>query len=305
MVGLHPPEAVLTRHPDVTRRQPAVVRPLRHRSEELRREDDLVPPAAALGEPPADDRLGGASALVTAVAVRCVEEVDPELDRAIHDRERLVLGRLRPEVHRPETQLADLESGAAQSSIAHGPSLADPGACARRRADRRPARNGPIGTLRITPPTMPPWQLGSTSSRKPATIWQPSQPASWPMSRVRSSSCSRGTCTWLHDPGWAAAAGCCPVTSCSPSHRGHGDRDHQSRRRHRRARRTRRDRGGAHLRQRRRVDDLARRGGLYRLTRSGRYQLDRRAGRTTVEHRAPGTGTTSEEPCSISSSVTV
>ena len=102
-----------------------VVRPRRHRSEELRGQDDFVPPPAALGEPPSDDRLSGASAVVAAVAVRCVEEVDPELERPVHDCERFVLGRLRPEIHRAETQLADLEGGAAQSSITHGLSLAD------------------------------------------------------------------------------------------------------------------------------------------------------------------------------------
>ena len=45
-------------------------------------------------------------ALVAAVAVRGVEEVDAELERAIHDREGVGLGGLRAEVHRAEAELA-------------------------------------------------------------------------------------------------------------------------------------------------------------------------------------------------------
>ena len=108
VVGLHPPQAVVAGRADVARREPPVVGPLRHRPVQLGRQHDLLAPPAALREPAADDLLGGAGALVAAVAVGGVEEVDAELEGPVHDRVRLVLGRLRPEVHRAEAQLADL-----------------------------------------------------------------------------------------------------------------------------------------------------------------------------------------------------
>ena len=88
VVGLQAPQARFARVTDVARREPAVVRPVRHRPEHFRREHDLLAPAAALREPVPDDRLGRARALRAAVTVGRVEEVDPEVERAVHDRER-------------------------------------------------------------------------------------------------------------------------------------------------------------------------------------------------------------------------
>src|SRR5204863_8216220 len=51
-------------------------------------------------EPVPDDRLGGPGALRSAVAVGGVEEVDAELDCAIHDHERVLLRSKLHEVHR-------------------------------------------------------------------------------------------------------------------------------------------------------------------------------------------------------------
>src|SRR3546814_3205568 len=64
---------------DVQRGQLGVVGPVAHRAVELGREDGLLPAAAALGEPPADDVLGDALAELPPVDVGGVEEVDPQL----------------------------------------------------------------------------------------------------------------------------------------------------------------------------------------------------------------------------------
>src|SRR5271166_2811355 len=82
----------------------AVVGPLAHVAVQLRRQDGLLPAAAALGEPAADDRLGRALALAEAgdargtepVGVGGVEEVDAVLECGVHNRVRsasLVNGR--------------------------------------------------------------------------------------------------------------------------------------------------------------------------------------------------------------------
>ena len=63
VIGLQPAQALFARAADVQRREPAVVRPLGHRTEDLRREHDLLAPTAALREPAADDLLGHALAL--------------------------------------------------------------------------------------------------------------------------------------------------------------------------------------------------------------------------------------------------
>ena len=120
VIGLQPAEALVARGADVSRRQPAVVRPLGHRAEDLGREHDLLAASAALREPAADDLLGRAGTLRSAVAVRGVEEVDPELERAIHDLVRVGLARERAEVHRAEADRADAQRGTSETSILHG-----------------------------------------------------------------------------------------------------------------------------------------------------------------------------------------
>lgn len=104
--------------------------------------------------------------------------------------------------------------------------------------------------------------------------------------------------------GRVARSGCCPATSCSPSHLRHDDGDHHACNRRRWSRRARRDRGGAHVRQRRYRHDLARRGGMHRLARPGRCQLARRAGGAVVEHRAPGTRTSTTRTSTTRTSTT-
>ena len=85
----------------------------------LRREHDLLAPAAALREPAADDLLG----LAAAVAVGGVEEVDPALEGAVHDREAVGLARLRPEVHRAEAQRAHEQASTSEMAVVHGGTL--------------------------------------------------------------------------------------------------------------------------------------------------------------------------------------
>ena len=149
----------------------------------------------------------------------------------------------------------------------------------------------PIGTRRIATPTIPPWQLGSTSfpqagddldiaAREMAGVEGAEQQLlSWNLHLApRRAGPHRRAAAQRHRVHRAPAGSMTAIIS--------------SRRRRRRPRRPRRDRGGAHLRQRRHGHDLARRGGVPRLARSGRHRLDRRTGRPAVEHRAPGTGTT-------------
>ena len=91
VVGLQAAQAGVARGADVTRGEAAVVRPLRHRSVDLGGEHDLLASVAALREPVADDRLRRARALVAAVPVRGVEEVDAVIERLVHDHERVAL----------------------------------------------------------------------------------------------------------------------------------------------------------------------------------------------------------------------
>ena len=62
VVGLQAPQRPLAGAADVARREERVVGPVAHRAVQLGRDDDLVAPAAALGEPPSDDLLGDALA---------------------------------------------------------------------------------------------------------------------------------------------------------------------------------------------------------------------------------------------------
>ena len=146
VVGLQPAEAVLTRLPDVQRGELALVRPRTARVVHLRRDDDAFAPAITLREPPADDRLG--EAVPVAVDVGGVEEVQPELEAAVHDPERLVLVGLHtlvrgahPEVHRAEHERAHAQSRASEQSIVHRSTLpASRISAAAEGADGPPAR---------------------------------------------------------------------------------------------------------------------------------------------------------------------
>src|SRR4051794_33116779 len=119
VVGLQPLERTVTRKADVARRQERVVGPVAHRAEQLRGDDSLLAATAALREPPADDLLGDAFALLPPVDVGAVEEVDAVLDGAVHDPVRVILARLRPEVHGAEDEAGDGQTGAAEVRVLH------------------------------------------------------------------------------------------------------------------------------------------------------------------------------------------
>src|SRR3954447_7375773 len=118
-VGLQPAQRGLAGADDVACRQEGVVRPVGHPAVHLGRQDRPVPPLAALGEPRADHLLGAALALGEPVDVGRVEEVDPLLEGAVHDRVRVLLGGLPAEVHGPEAQAGDRQAAAAQVRVLH------------------------------------------------------------------------------------------------------------------------------------------------------------------------------------------
>ena len=125
------------------RREPALVGPVPHVAVELGGHHDLLPPSAALGEPAADDLLGGAPALGAPVDVGRVEEVDPGLEGRVHDGERGGLVGLGPEVHGAEAEAADGEAGPAEVGEAHAAEPTGPARAARRDEVRR-TRSGEV-----------------------------------------------------------------------------------------------------------------------------------------------------------------
>ena len=76
VVGLQPAQARVERPADVERGELAGVGPVVHVAVELGRDDRPLAPAAALGEPVADDGFRGALARRSAVDVGGVEEID-------------------------------------------------------------------------------------------------------------------------------------------------------------------------------------------------------------------------------------
>src|SRR6266498_1169806 len=119
VVGLQPRQRRLARPPDVQRGQLARVRPLGHVAVQLGGQHGLLPPAAALGEPLADDRLGAPAVLAPAVHVGGVEEVDPDVQRPVHDLVRRGLFGHRTEVHRAEAEPADPQASPPEVCVIH------------------------------------------------------------------------------------------------------------------------------------------------------------------------------------------
>src|SRR6056297_2758799 len=91
-----------------------------HRAVDLGREDDRLAPPAALGEPAADDLLRGAGLPAPAVHVGGIEEVDAELQRAVHDVEAVFLGGVPAEVHGAEAEIADFHAVVAEARVSNG-----------------------------------------------------------------------------------------------------------------------------------------------------------------------------------------
>jgi hypothetical protein len=113
VVGAQPPQGLITRTADIQRGQEPVIGPRAHATVELGGQDDPVPPPASCRQPAPDDLLGHALRARPPVGVRCVQEVDPVIQRAIHDLVRFLRLGDRAEVHRAEAEPADLDPGTA------------------------------------------------------------------------------------------------------------------------------------------------------------------------------------------------
>ena len=119
VVGLQSTQRSFARVPDVPRRQERVVGPVAHRAVELGGDDHLLAPAATLRKPSADDLLGESLALLPAVDVGGVEEVETGVECRVHDRVRRRLVGLRTEVHGAEAEAADRQPGASEVRVFH------------------------------------------------------------------------------------------------------------------------------------------------------------------------------------------
>ena len=125
VVGLEALEASLAAGDDLARGQAAGEIRIGlageiHFAVNLGREDDFFAPSATLGKPAADDFFGDALALLPAVDVGGVEEIDADFERLVHDGEAVGLGRLRTEVHGAETKIGNSETAATEVYVFHG-----------------------------------------------------------------------------------------------------------------------------------------------------------------------------------------
>ena len=114
-VGAQAPQRVLDLGDDPAPRDAAAVGIVTHRAPELRGQHDVV--AAAL-QGLADDLLR----LAGGVDVGGVDEVDPGIQRAVDDADRVVVVGVAPcaEHHRAEAELRDLDAGASERAVFHG-----------------------------------------------------------------------------------------------------------------------------------------------------------------------------------------
>jgi hypothetical protein len=114
-VGVQAPKRVLHLADDPAAGVAAAVGVLPHLAPDLRREHDIV--ALAAGERLADDDLR----LSLRVDIRGVDEVDPGVQPAVDDPDRLVvvLGAPVAEHHGAEAQLAHRDAGASEGSMLH------------------------------------------------------------------------------------------------------------------------------------------------------------------------------------------
>src|SRR5262249_33516334 len=103
------------------------VRAVAHLAVHLGGDDNLLAPAAALGEPATDDLFGDALAELPPVHVGGVEEIDAVFAGAVHDREAVRLRRDGTEVHGAQAEAADGQAGTAEVRVLHGLNLAREG----------------------------------------------------------------------------------------------------------------------------------------------------------------------------------
>src|SRR5262249_46304569 len=87
-------------------------RALSHRRAPLRRQHD---PLAPIGKRLADDDFG----LTGVIHISRIEEVDPRIDRLVHDADRVGGARLAAEHHRPETDGRNVYARGAEITVLH------------------------------------------------------------------------------------------------------------------------------------------------------------------------------------------
>ena len=131
-VGLQPAQAAFAGELDVARGKAAVVRNVAHLPVRFRRQHDLFATATALREPAANDLFGESLAFSPAVNIGGIEEVDAEFKGLVHDRKAVGFFRVPTEVHRAETERADVQAGAAEGAVVHDDIIV-----ARRQVDKR------------------------------------------------------------------------------------------------------------------------------------------------------------------------
>src|SRR5579863_10004843 len=119
VVGLQASQRSLARVADVACGEKRVVGPVAHRAVELGGDHHLLAASPTLRETPAADLLGESLALLPAVDVRRLEEVEARIERRVHDLERRGFVGLRTEVHGAEAQAADGETGPTEVCVFH------------------------------------------------------------------------------------------------------------------------------------------------------------------------------------------
>src|SRR4051812_4208365 len=148
-VGLETPQAVVDLPDDPAARVAVLVRVVAHAAVDLGGEHDVL--AAAIGKCLADDLLR----LPARVDIRGVDEVDPRVERAVDDADRVLVIGVAPgaEHHRAETERAHLHTGPAEWTHLHGchPTPRDVAASAQADARARPrdrddAGRAPLGS---------------------------------------------------------------------------------------------------------------------------------------------------------------
>jgi len=82
----------------------------------------LLAAIAALLEPSTENALGDALALLAAVDVGCVEELDAQFQGLVHDGKAVGFGGAGAEVHRTQAQAGNLQAGAAECRVLHAAS---------------------------------------------------------------------------------------------------------------------------------------------------------------------------------------
>ena len=127
MVGAEAAEARLDLIEDVSPRQAALIGPPAHRLHDLRAQHDVAParadgtPDDLLGRRPRRRRrcAGAVEARLVAVAVRGVDEVDAEIERATDQPLGFARKRRHAERRRAQPDARDLYAGAAERAVAH------------------------------------------------------------------------------------------------------------------------------------------------------------------------------------------